>query len=988
MATLAPSAPETPAPLLPAALGSAAAVLWLWAVPLVLLLLLNFQGYQLVHENMNASQLADAWHLGLAGLLNLGLALALAGLTARWRSAPRTPLAVHAGWFVPLLAIGAQVGYLWLVCSVGDDLIPRSVAVWIFPPGRFFFTQFSFAMLPLAHGVLRLAALRPAVPPQRALAFGIGSAVGAPLVIYLLVVLPRHWRIFSAVGTVFAVVLFSLLGIVLFAGLTRALLVGLRQLRTVSVHAELIAIVCVAFCCPIGGLLLNREIDFPVDFQAWEVYALVAANTLALLFASRLHDSRPLLSLGLLCATLPFSLYFFIVFLPYTPLALLAILACGFGFLILSPTLLFVLQLHLLNQAVRQPRLAGRRTRTVITGVLCFLLLPAFFTGRALADRAALHAALDYVYSPSLNAPALAYPGSPANLRRALASHRSYKNGIYYPLLSDFYACVVFDHLVLPDDKIARLEQTFFGDTGSALNQDPVRSRRGGFFSDRSVRDRTHLPRAWPVSHAAAVTDLTLRTAPTGDRATTATVSLTLANAGLTPTEYLTTLPVPPGVFVTGFRLSVNGTLVSGRIFEKKTALWVYTMIRDSERRDPGLLFYRAPGELELHVYPVVSGLPSRVEIDFLLPVTPASLAGLPATRDPTVLLNQLGRLFPPQLTSTPSGTFATLDSASLPAAEREPYLHLIIDRSLANSYAGDLAATVRALREKFPAARTVRVTLANYNLSDWYDPNLTLGELASLSPRQFDAAFPRAGSLALDAVLAHAIRRHREIDLDRPDSAKPAPRPIFVILSHRAANRPLDQLKLTANWSDLLPGLELHELGDDGLWLDHLVPATPDAPLLRLGSSQRPAAPGQAVRFAATAAAPLEFWSPATASWRAVPGVVTQPAATPWADAVALQLHQQDHARSPGDATLDLPALVRASRDSGLLVADTSYIVVENAAQWRMLEKSERQKLGQNTALEFRETPAPGLLILSPLFLLWLHHRGSSRRRLMAAVP
>jgi hypothetical protein len=177
-----------------------------------------------------------------------------------------------------------------------------------------------------------------------------------------------------------------------------------------------------------------------------------------------------------------------------------------------------------------------------------------------------------------------------------------------------------------------------------------------------------------------------------------------------------------------------------------------------------------------------------------------------------------------------------------------------------------------------------------------------------------------------------------------------------------------------------------LHELGDDGNWLDHLVPVATDAPLLRLGASQRPLSPGRAVRFAATAAA-LEFWSPAPASWRPVSGVITQPAATPWAEAVALQLRQQDHARSPGDAALDLPALVRASRTTGLLLAGTSYIVVENAAQWRMLEKSERQKLGQNTALEFRETPAPGWLLLAPLFLLWLFHQSRISSRSLTSL-
>ena len=98
------------------------------------------------------------------------------------------------------------------------------------------------------------------------------------------------------------------------------------------------------------------------------------------------------------------------------------------------------------------------------------------------------------------------------------------------------------------------------------------------------------------------------------------TMAITLHNTGAAPAEFAQILPLPAGVYVSGFRLHIEGRPVSGRITEKKTALWVYTMIRDSGRRDPGLLFYNAPDELELRVFPVVAAKPSVVEIDFILP--------------------------------------------------------------------------------------------------------------------------------------------------------------------------------------------------------------------------------------------------------------------------------------------------------------------------------------------------------------------------------
>jgi hypothetical protein len=70
------------------------------------------------------------------------------------------------------------------------------------------------------------------------------------------------------------------------------------------------------------------------------------------------------------------------------------------------------------------------------------------------------------------------------------------------------------------------------------------------------------------------------------------------------------------------------------------------------------------------------------------------------------------------------------------------------------------------------------------------------------------------------------------------------------------------------------------------------------------------------------------------------------------------------------------LKSLVTASRETGVLLAVTSYLVVENSAQWRMLAESEKQKLGQNTALAFRETPAPPALWLALAFILYLSFR------------
>ena len=960
-------------PLLPPLLAGPAAFLWLWVAPIAVLLALNVQGYTLIEGNMTPEQRTQALWLGTANLANLLAGAGLFFVTRRFASHGASAAANLIARTAPALTI--QAGYLWFA-SVASSAIPANVAAWIYPPPRFFFNQFSFAMVPLFVGILHLACVRAGAAAGKAIAVNLGLAVGAPIAVFTCF---HGLQAFSPGLRLPAVVMATVMitfGVTMFIGLVRALVLGLRTAQRGGVLTERLAIVVFALAMPLGGLALNRAIPFPADFQAWEVYALTIANAAILLFASWRHARSPALSFGLLCGALPFSLYFFLVFLPYTPLSVFAVLAAGAGFLVLTPTLLFVLHFYLLNKA-RQAWRARRGTLPVaLVGAACFLILPAAIVGRATADRAALNAALAHVYSPAITGHDIVYSQGVPELRRALRSHRSYKNGIHTPLLSDFYAWWVFNHLVLSDEKLERLERLFTGAVGSRHTLDPLRHGLAG----NSVREHTRMPRANPPPRDVFVRELITHTRPGDAHSRIVTLALTLQNPRPAAGEYIAKLPLPAGVFVGGFRLHIDGVAVPGRVFEKKTALWVYTMIRDTERRDPGLLFYNSPEELELRVYPVPANGASRVEIDFLVPGAQAEAGSPPESLVPAAVLAHIGKRTGSHLASDPRGAVLSLDPATqrqLPAVTREPYLHVIVDRSLEHGYTRELGSALRTLREKFPAARRGRITLAHHDVVDLVPQLTALDALAAGRGPGPGRRLPAAGGFALDLALAHALRRHRDLDLDRAGrDGGLAPRPVFVILSAGGTKRALD-LELTDHWLDLLPEFELHELTASGSWITHREPRTAAVPLVRRGDSVRPVHPARAVRFAASANdEPLRAWSPAANAWRPLDRATTQPPASAWARAVALQLQQQDHSRSPGDAALDLKALVEASRASGILLAGASYIVVENAAQWRMLERSEQQKLTQNAALDFRETPAPPAVWVGVAFAAWLGFR------------
>jgi hypothetical protein len=971
------------APLLPNVLLGPVSFLWLWVLPLAVLGAINLHGYWLIGSEMSPEQRRSALWLGGAGLANLIAGLAVFCLAKLRRPGASAPAVTHPTWGLPGLLV--QIAYLWLaIASLADGLLPRNVMAWIYPEQRFVFNQFTFCMLPAFHGILRLVAGHISLSLGRTLLISLGAGIGGPVLLYV------AGQIFIAAGAphkyawvaYFFATLLITTGVLMFCGVLRALLVILRNAQSWHETGERSAVVVLALVLPLAGLTLNITIPFPVDFQAAEVYLLTVANALVVLFAVWTGETRPRLRWHLLWATFPFSLYFFIVFLPFTPLSVLAVIAMGAGFLVLTPILLFALHLHLLAKAWRQVSDRASRRRLLLGGALAVLILPAFFTGRAIADKAALNAALDHVYEPTVPGGDIAFDSSLTNLRRALDSHRSYKEGIYYPLLSDYYAWLVFNNLVLPDDKLKALETTFFASKNDGSTLDPMR-RAAGDPERSQISNRKRILRGLPPPRTVEIAKIQTRVAAAETHRSVVTLSLELRNTGQAAAEYETPLALPAGVFVRGFRLQVGETLVPGRLFEKKTALWVYSMIRDLENRDPGVLYYRTPSELELRVFPVLAGKPVTVEMDFLVPagVSATQLAESAAT--PHEVLQGIARQIQPGSAQGPAGdrVIVGLDALPLPVMDRESYLHVIVDRSREHGFTGDLAAAWPDLRKKFPGVKHVRVTMANYEVTTLIPEVTAIERTPAIHAVDLDRLMPLSGGLAIDLALAHAIRLHRDRDLDGARAAAgPPPRPIFVILSRHAADRAMN-LPLTEAWRDLVPGLELHEMGVDGTSVVHIRDSRLAGPLLRVGASVRPLMNGRLPRFAsADPKAEAQIWK--GGRWEQLAGVPTQAADPGWSGAVELQLRQQDHDRNPGGSGLTRRSLVEDSRKSGVLLASTSYIVVENQAQWKMLELGERQKLGQNQALEFVETPAPPALWAILGFGGWLLLRRQWRKR------
>lgn len=919
-------------------------LLWLYMLPQMALLFLNLRSYHLVSGEMSPEQHGHASMIfGYACaliLIQCGLWMLTRGREwlLRWTLA------------IPLLL--AHIGYLWMFVAWMDDLIPRTVAWWMLPPERVLYHQFALIMPAVFHSALVLSCFPTRLTARRDVLRSALILFAVPGVWY--VVAHVAFRIRRDLFDVPEVVVFLLLTfstILLTGALLRLLASGWNAIRRGGAHGQLILITLVGLVGPLGGLWLNAIIPFPVDFQSLAVYVLASLNGFVLLLpgsgATRWHRMIWVLQ----CAAFPFTLYFFLVFLPFLPLGLLAVIAAGAGFLMLVPTALCLIHLSLLREGWKN---AGRFWR--IAAALSLLILPGFFVVRAWQDRAALHGALDYLYEPSSGAET--FDGDVDAVGRSLRNLRDFKAGLQLPFISDYYNQVVFGGLAMPDSRIQDMHRAFFGrdleppDESRLSNPLTGRTRVGRF---AQIRTPPELP------HNVAISALRSDETTQGD-VRRLLLTLNLTNRGAGGSEYVAPITLPPGTWVSGFWLKIGDERVPGRLFEKKTALWVYEMIRDQSRRDPGLLFYRGPQKLELRVFPFAENETRTVEIEVLFPKG----IGAPITIDTSKVAVLADREAHPVATVTDaSGQRLWLVSPEAwkdhPAMPRSTYLHVLLDNRADAPTMSEIWPKIEA------AARELGVDRCAISLANFEARAITtnLVSLVEAKNTLLTASVPARGGFCRDRALKHALRKWRQ---QQPDLA-----PVFLVISD-ATNQPAadpDLAWFASSWPGADGFTTLNNEGHLQEWdwagrertpagqtswttlelggQTHWIPVSETMPVLLLdaagGVSGDHEIRDERYRQGATA------WLKSFRRWAGSGG--------------------------------DVRDIVEASRAGGILVPAASYIVVENSAQWRFLEQSEKQKLGQNTALEFRDAPEPASWLLALGFLVWTVWRKARQTRL-----
>ena len=930
-------------------------ILWVMIIPQSVLVALNVQGWGLIQGEASDQETTVALLFLISELTILIICCLFFWLQKTGR--------IQVGWKTALFSLVVHASYLWCSLIYLRYAIPDSIQPWILEAGsvgRWNITLFMPGAFLSLYALTRIGF--NSINQIWATPLAIAGILGMPLVWYLsAALLQPAW--FGQIHVVVSI-LVATLGVLIFLASVVQLFDKVLHIpfsgKPAEQHYWIAAILGLA--APLGGLWLNQYISFPTDLQSTSIYLFTVINGLILMLKtdSARHSS---MRFFLRCLTFPFIAYFFLVFLPFLPLSIFAILAVGAGFLMLTPLALGLFQARVTLDEYRLSTSQVGRTKATSIGIIGLSILPSYFVLDAALDKRALDTSLDYFYSHDISGE----PLSKSDIRRssqALIQLRDRKLGVQLPYIAGFYNRVVFGDMVLSDTKVARIHKLL---TGTEIPKPRAsllgigESGRGNFRAGRVLAPQQDVR----ISNAEVFAN--------GEHKTT--VRLTMENLSQnTHSLFVEKLDIPEGVFISGLRLKIDGKWESGKIFDRKTALWVFQKITEV-RRDPALLFYNSLKQAELRVYPFPKKGTREVEIDFQFhPSIDAKVSIGQNVVDLNPGFNSAS------ITLIDGSTLIAEDISSM-AFHRAPYVHFILDRSnLSRSAVEDEAKAITKILAELDIDE-YRITAANINSSD-IDSKELLDSTDSKTIIEYidQIKLEKMGGLWVQQAIAREILRINE-DEHRPMFNRV---PVFVVISDQ--EKTLEENFSLDAWSWLAPDISgWYRYDFDELkWIKqkHKQPDsfTPSQVVAIKHEGQVSIYPAdESSIFPHSVLEELSVYNTATKQF--VPRSVHNDlqASSDWAEMAQLWSSWKTTNTNPSLIEQNRQEFLTLSRSKNVLLPGTSLIVVESPSQWEILKRKEKQALNNHSGLDFEEeqqTSEPSWWVLLIGLLIFLYFR------------
>lgn len=371
-----------------------------------------------------------------------------------------------------------------------------------------------------------------------------------------------------------------------------------------------------AIALPIAGLVLNQFVFENVvgDYSSIYFYIILAVTGVLLLLPEFENLTAKIIVFSLKSMCYAYTLYFFVVMLPFIPLAMVMTFLLGLGFLLLAPTLLILVHTRSIAEDYKSIKAKIENKKSMYKIVLlfsaCLLVLPSIMVLSFYHDRHTVNTALEYVYEEGYE-----YSDtvriSPSSLKRTLASLEKtttntrmvelYNNT---PFIGSLYNKIVLDNATLSQSKMDTLSKIFLGQEWEESEDDDF------WFTTVSIAN-DDFPEV-------IIKDYQIETSYNSQQGHyTSWIHFDLENTGSGQKQYFTEFTLPTGCYISDYYLYVNDEKKMGMITDKRAANWIYEQIV-SVRRDPGILTYVADDVINFRVFPFFSDEVRQTGIEFV----------------------------------------------------------------------------------------------------------------------------------------------------------------------------------------------------------------------------------------------------------------------------------------------------------------------------------------------------------------------------------
>jgi hypothetical protein len=475
-------------------------------------------------------------------------------------------------------------------------------------------------------------------------------------------------------------------------------------------YSQLVWKIIFGLIFPLIGLAVNNQ-QMMMDqhgvfgnFNHPWFYILAILNGILVCLPERDHIYYRLFLFLCRCLTFAFTLYFFIVFLPFIPLSVVAIIAVGTGFLMLTPLILFVIQTIEISKDITYLKRHYTYKYLIMMSLVAFMVIPAFITIQYVKDRHVMAETLSYLYSPDYKK---SYHIDVVSLQKTLDVVKHHKradnnflSSSQTPFLSAYFNWLVLDNLTLSDTKINTIEKIFFGTASFELRPENINNKNVDITKISSKNSFDHTQKAWR---------------------SWVDIEITNKNPNSGFAEYATTIDLPARCWISDYYLYVGDKKEYGMLAEKKSAKWIFSQIRN-QNRDPGILYYLTGNKVAFRVFPFSKDEVRKTGIEFL-------------HKDPIDLVIDEKRIrlgdnlaANVETTETQNVIYVPADlKKTLKMVQRKPYFHFMVDVSVNKEIlTSDLIKRMEEVMKKYASlTENAQISFVNSQVQTFaFDPS------------------------------------------------------------------------------------------------------------------------------------------------------------------------------------------------------------------------------------------------------------------------